>query len=371
MLAATLLCASAAAQQRPLAAKASASPVPLWDVKLSPDPNLSMNFSDNLLLLSTQCDADGNPYASIFSPEEPYRQVAAFTKKGVVTLATNDMTEIPEPNMTSIFIGDSALYALVSGVDNAKKVVVTEHDENGEELKLSRTVGERRDFIARFDLDGSYRGSIKLDAGFRPMQIAVFGSGDFAVAGVDEESVPRAWILNARGQFLTYLELPNDITDYRRKNVEKNFADSEGLDAATDVIAMFAAFYAYHGNILLVRSGNVSPIYEIREGGEAREVRVKAPDGLQIGRLIPSDTNWLIDFRGKLLDKKTDAIYEVSPETGEMMRQYHIESEEGSKDEVSCMVQGSLIGLRHSKGRLTVVRGTAEPHQNKAPPNPQ
>jgi hypothetical protein len=54
-----------------------------------------------------------------------------------------------------------------------------------------------------------------------------------------------------------------------------------------------------------------------------------------------------------------------------MMRQYHIESEEGSKDEVSCMVQGSLIGLRHSKGRLTVVRGTAEPHQNKAPPNPQ
>ena len=111
-------------------------------------------------------------------------------------------------------------------------------------MKGSRTVGERRYYIARFDLDGTYRGAMKLDRGFRTLQLAVFGSGDFAVTGVDENEKPEVEILNSTGQLLAYLNLPKDITE-KPERAEKSFEKLGVGEASIDVIAMFAAFYPY------------------------------------------------------------------------------------------------------------------------------
>ena len=82
--------------------------------------------------------------------------------------------------------------------------------------------------------------------------------------------------------------------------------------------------------MLLVRSSDLSPIYEIREGGEARSIRVKSPNSFAIEHFIPSEVNWMFDFR-KGFDGETDTIYEVSPETGESLGQYRIRSKEGAR----------------------------------------
>jgi hypothetical protein len=222
LLAVALFCISTFAQQKVPLPKAGPLPVPVLDVKLSPDPNLSIALPDNMLVLGTQCDTDGNPYADVMTLAPPFRQTVAFTKKGVVMFATNQMTDIPEAQMLPSFVAGSGVYAIVAGIENAKKEEVTAKDDDGKEVKWIRTSGESRAYIARFDADGSYRGALKLDAGFQPIQLAAFGSGDFAAAGVDENKTPRVGVLNSRGQLLEYLRLPKDITD-RPKSTEKSF----------------------------------------------------------------------------------------------------------------------------------------------------
>jgi hypothetical protein len=353
-----------AAQEKAPPAKPSPPPAPVFDVTLSPDSDLSVGMPDNLPVFSSQCDANGNPYASIITMVAPFRQIIGFTKKGVVTFSTSQMTDIPEPRIGRMFMGETSLYVLVEGTENAKQEEFVSEDETGKETKRSRTVGERRDYIARFDLDGTYRGAVKLDRGFRTMQLAVFGSGDFAIAGTNENEKAEVQILNSTGQLLAYLNLPKDITE-KPERAEKSFEKLGIGDASIGVIAMFAAFYPYHGNVLLVRSGDLSPIYEIREGGEARSVRIKSPDGFAIDHFIPSDKNWMVDFR-KGLAEETDTIYEVSPETGEILGHYRIRGEEGAKDQISCVLQGGdFVGIRHQKAKLTIVRGTAEHTQGR------
>jgi hypothetical protein len=97
LLATALFCMSAAAKQKAPPAKPEPPPVPVFDVKLTPDPNLSIALPDNMLVLWTQCDDVGNPYADVMTLAQPFRQTVAFTRKGVVMFATNQMTDIPEP----------------------------------------------------------------------------------------------------------------------------------------------------------------------------------------------------------------------------------------------------------------------------------
>jgi hypothetical protein len=198
LLAAALLCVSVAAQPKVPPPKPSPPAVPTFDVKLSPDPNLSIGLPDNMLVISTQCDADGNPYVWTLGPSG--RQILGLTPKGVITFATNQMTDIPEPTAGDFFVADSALYVLVAGIENAQREEVIYKDEAGQDTKRLETKGESRDYIARFDSDGSYRGAQKLDAGFRPLQLAAFGSRNFVVAGLDEGKTPRVGLLNSSGQ---------------------------------------------------------------------------------------------------------------------------------------------------------------------------
>jgi hypothetical protein len=129
---------------------------------------------------------------------------------------------------------------------------------------------------------------------------------------------------------------------------------------------MFAQFHAYNGNMLLVRAAIETPIYEIRESGEVRAVRVKLPSGLTMDHLIPSSQNWLIDVRKSVLADESETIYEISPESGEPLRLYRIENKAGLKEALACEGQGTFTGIRHQSGRLTVLRGTAELAKQKA-----
>jgi hypothetical protein len=362
VLAIVLLYALAAGQQNTSPSKTSPSPIPLFEIRLSPDPDSSITFADSSPVVSTQCDANGNPFIKTFGPDG--LQILGFTPKGVIAFATNQMTDIPEARATDFFVTDSALYVLVTGIENARKEEIIYKDEAGQEKKRLETKGDSRDYIARFDRDGSYRGSLKLDFNFHPIQFAAFDSGSFVVAGLDESRVPRVGLLNSNGQLVKYLQLPKDITD-KPKSAEKSFATS-GLSASVDVIAMFAQFHAYSGNMLLVRAGSETPIYEIRESGEVRTVRVKIPNGLTVDHLIPSSRNWFIGVRKSVLADESETIYEISPESGKPLRLYRIENKDGPKEALACEDQGTFSGIRHQQGRLTVLRGTAEPVKQKA-----
>src|SRR6266700_1472397 len=237
----------------------------------------------------------------------------------------------------------------------------------GQESKRVVTKGALRSYIARFDRDGTYKGALKLDSGLRPMQLAAFDSGSFVVAGVDEKKMSRVGLLNSSGQMGEYLQLPKDLTD-RPKSAEKSYAASTGATASVEVIAAFSQFYPHNGKVLLIRGVDTVPLYEIRESGEVRTVRLKLPNGFIVDHLLPSDHNWFFAVRESEFDMKSETFYEVNPENGEPLRHYRIESKNGLEETLACVFQDEFIGIRHKHGRLTVLRGVAEPAKRKASP---
>jgi hypothetical protein len=97
-----------------------------------------------------------------------------------------------------------------------------------------------------------------------------------------------------------------------------------------------------------------------------RAVRVHIPNGLTIDHFISSDRNWFIDAHEGFLSHDGDAIYEVSPENGELLREYRVDIKNNVEESISCEAQSQFVGIRHRDGKLTVLHGIAEPTAKQA-----
>lgn len=355
---ATVVSASAHGQHQHYPDTTSSSSTPVFEVRLSADPSLSVTLPQSLPAIAVQCDSDGAPYVKLLGFDG--LEILGFTSKGVVTFATSQMTDIPQPRIESFFVG-SSVYVLVTGIENARQEEVVYTDEEGKPLKRLETKGEPRDYIARFDRDGSYRGALKLDSDFHPLQVAAFDSGTFVAAGLDGSKKPQVVLLKSSGQILKYLEMPKNLA--RAKRAEKSSSES-GVAWPTDVIAMFTQLYFDDGLVLLVRAGTAL-IYEIQESGEIRAVRTMLPSDMAVDHLVRSDRNWFIAARSNPLDEQSESIYEVHPKTGAVLAKYRILKTNGSSATVSCRNQNSFRGIDHQEGRLTVLNGSAEPAKGK------
>lgn len=341
--------------------------IPVFDVHFSTDSAVSVPLlADYGFGVVRQCGAHGLPYIWLLSQNG--MEVAGFTADGIATFETSKMTDVPEPRTGKFFVSESGVYVLVTGLENARKETVTETDENGKVLgHRTQTTGEPHQYIARFGTDGSYKGAIELDLPFKAYQIAAFESGNFLIAGLDGQKQPRVAAVNSSGQLQTFVELDKDASG-RPKSAQAAFKKSLGDDASMDVVAMFAQFVPYHGNVLLVRSRTSTPIYEIRDGGDARAVKVKAPNGFVVDGMIPSDKGeWLVEFfkpvAGGSLTEGERAVYSVDPESGKLLNQYRFKDKDVY---VACGYQDGFFGFRQQEKRLSMLRGKAEPAQPAA-----
>jgi len=321
-------------------------------------------YRDNLPAIPKQCDSDGNPYVWLFGNNG--MEIVGFTDSKLITLARWQVTDIPDPQFANFTIDSGSVYVLVNALENAKEEKVPYTDERtGKEAAWTRKTGERLQYIARFDRDGQYRGSTKLDHQLRVMQLGVFPSGTFAVAGVDETKTPRVALLSSSGVLIKFLDLGKDITD-KPKSATSSFSTAIGADASPDVIAMFAQFYRSGDKLLLVRSITTTPVFEIRDSGEVHAIRVQALPGHAVDHMIPSDGNWLIDFGAaatKGISQREHVLYEVTSDTGERLHTYRVAADH-ERAYLSCRHGGNFSAIEQRDGRLTLLRGSAE-----APPN--
>src|SRR5262249_54610748 len=157
-----------------------------------------------------------NPYVQVhrFIPPNG-NEVLKFGEKGIVTFETNKISDIIEPKWVADFASDSELDMLIEG--NTRTEQRSKKTENGEDEVYWETTGERRYYIARFDADGSYKGALKLDLPFRPMQLSGFSSGDFLVTGPDDRHVIRLALLDSSGQLLRDIEFANESQESAEK----------------------------------------------------------------------------------------------------------------------------------------------------------
>jgi hypothetical protein len=359
-IAALLLCTTLAAGQksppRKVAPQALArAQLPTYDIVLSPKEDISTSLPDEVGASDEQCDASGNVYFSI--SQNGRNEFLGLTSRGVVSFSAQKIIDIPSPETERAYVTSSGLYVLTTGREPARR----EDQEESDSLKTFLAGQGPRLYIARFDLDGSYKSALKLDFKFISLQLAAFDSGSFLVAGLDEGKAARVALLDSTGQMLKYLELPKDVAD-NPKSASKSFAPF-GLRSeeppSSEEIAMSGWALPYRGAVLFLREADFSRIYEIRNTCEVRMVKIRRPADLAFDGILQSDRNWFAYVK--------DELYEIDPETGELLGHFRVRHANPRQDQLACFVDGKFVGLRHKDGRMTLLTGTVEAAVAKTP----
>jgi hypothetical protein len=365
VLALLLLCASGATQTKGPKTKHDVPkpPPPIFEIKLSEDADFAtMPWANDWPDPgSGNCNGDGNLYVWKWPPGQG---LAGFTPKGIVSFASDKMSDIPTPIAAREFISQSGVYLGVEGTENPKQETEILEDQEGRKLELHRTTGEKHSYIARFDKDGTYKGGIKLDLPFYAYTLAAFASGGLVAQGLDENKIPRVALLDSSAQLIRYLQLSKDMSAVSEIPKEDLKLDDGTTAADVAVVAMSSNFTAFNGKILFLRSLAGSRVYEIQESGQVRMVTIKPPASYGIEGLVATHKNWLVSFRKPNLNGMwSDAehsLFEVDPQNGDLLREYRVKPPDTG---VSCFFEGKFWAVRRGDAKLTVVRGSAEPYR--------
>jgi hypothetical protein len=356
---ALLLCTTlAAGQKSPPQKVAPQAParaqLSTYDIVLSPKEDISTSLPDEVDASDGQCDVSGNVYFSI--SRNGQNEFVGLTSRGVVSFSAQKIIDIPSPETEKAYVTSSGLYVLTAGTEPARK-----DQEESDSLETFLAGKGPSLYIARFDLDGSYKGALKLDFKFVSLQLAAFDSGSFLVAGLDEAKAARVALVDSSGQMLKYVELPKDVAE-NPKAASKSFAPfglrSEEPPSSVE-IAMSGWALPYRGAVVFLREADFSRIYEIRNTGEVRMVKVRKPADLAFDGILQSDRNWFAYAKGEL--------YEIDPETGELLGHFRVRHANPRQDQLACFVDGKFVGLRHKDGKMTLLTGLVEAALAKTP----
>ncbi len=250
--------------------------------------------------------------------------VTIVRNKKTQTISSASISDLTEFNNDSdVFATDSGVYFLLQG----------SKEKPGEPGPGKSPMGipfkDFRNYVARFDLDGTYKGAIELAVKCdlsRPgscelRHLAVFPSGDMLVSESDPEtSTLKVLYLRSSGELVKQIEVPAS-----RKTMDWGDASSNS-DLRHTAQAFLASVYltAVSDNIVVWRGNSNDPVVEIRDGGAVREVPIQTPDGWRFADMVASDDRWVLHFRTENtpptvpMSTDLDAYYEVRPQDGSL-----------------------------------------------------
>jgi hypothetical protein len=304
------------------------------------------------------CGPDDRLYATVFvvRPNAPPGHLMSHNLIGIdrdgrtsLKIGTENITDIQNARWVSFFPTESEIYVLV----RAPKDDDPEHAKprpGGVEALFQKSEHER-EFIVRFDRDGTYRGKTRIDIPISGLQLGVFPNGQFLIAGIDELNHARVVLVKASGQLDRYVEL---------KNLHDN--DPSAANAAEPPIgerlaaAVFSRLIA-NGNEMLLSSRDSSSLFKINATGEAQEVRL--PAEANIVQSVPA--GWLAESS----DSKHGVLARLySPADGSLIREYVFADK---RDLVfGCMSDEEVTFLRKdTDGRLLLIVTSRSSKQGK------
>lgn len=346
------------------------TPLPVFEIALSEDTDYqSLPWTFDKHGVETDCVGDGSVYVLWGG-----KGLVALTPKGVVSFLDEKMTDIPHPSTTFLGMNPSisvlGIAFNVTKIDDAKVKITTWTDDEGRVQTEREATDAAANYIARFDKDGTYKGAIATDElPFLIYKFATFDSGTIIAQGLDRNKVPRIALLDSNAKFLRYIELPKDISTSQDVAVDDLTCNQCMID---DVVSS-SYFIASPGKVLFRRFFIDPPrIYEIQESGQARIVRIKAPEGYDIGSPIRTDGNWFVSFNKPDAHGNRphafDSLLEVDSQTGKPLGEYRMKPPDKMPEtDLSCFFDGEFWGVRQDakEQKLTVVRGTAAPYKGK------
>lgn len=184
-------------------------------------------------------------------------------------------------------------------------------------------------YVAKYQENGDYLGSVELDITFRPLQFGVFGNGELLVVGADQDLLtPRVALVKSNGQFVKFLEMKGDV---HLRNSEGDEQGAAALpetgkrfgDSLRDVLQI-SRISPDGNNLLLVRKGTAAPVFSITPGGEIRSVNLDIPSGYRTDDIKTTGDFWVGVFTRRMTEGGgvEFAINGIDPETGKSLSTY-------------------------------------------------
>lgn len=238
----------------------------------------------------------------------------------ILSARINDLTDF---QIADVFPAESGIYFLLDGTKE-------QPGERGEGKSPSGIpLKDYRYYMARFDLDGSYKGATKLDrecdlsrpGGCEIRHFAVFPSGDMLATEPDPDtSTLRVLYLKSSGETVKQIEVPAS-----RKVLDWGDAHSSpNLEHEAKMYISSVYFTPVGKNIVIWRANSDDPVVEVTQGGGTREVPIQIPDGWRIADMVSSNDRWVVHFRTENtpptvpMSEDRDTYYEVRPQDGSL-----------------------------------------------------
>jgi hypothetical protein len=139
--------------------------------------------------------------------------------------------------------------------------------------------------VAEFDSTGDYQHSVRLDIGFNPLKIAIFGTHEYLLTGDKQRSdgglEAGSAIFDARGRQLRSLRLHADA---EMRSVPSDKKDSDSTErayseAAVAILSGSSLISGDDGRIYLLRGTLKGPLFSIGAGGDVRRIELDPPRG--------------------------------------------------------------------------------------------
>jgi hypothetical protein len=286
------------------------------DVKQVTEPYLSTPIA---------CTPDGSAVVRVGN-DTGLGNILSISRDGkqVVRFGEEKITDIQAPVPAKFFADDRDVYVLVAGRKPKNETLTFKRPDGQIERQQAVII---KDFIAHFRRDGTYVGAIALDLPFEPHQIGAFPNGDFLIAGAIDNTT-RLALVKSNGQFQRFLELEGDI--YVRKG-ENSKEDPGGLPQLAKQFddTFFAAeqdseIVADGQNLLLIRSGQQTPVYSVSPGGSVKSIKLNVPSGFSLWDLKTNGRTWFALYTHKISDSEgvEFSTYSIDPANGKMLAEY-------------------------------------------------
>lgn len=255
--------------------------------------------------------------------------------QNVVRFNAFKVSDIENPKFYQYFVGGSDVYVLTRSSKPTDETIKL-RTPNGDivtQRKLST-----KDYIVQFQRDGAFVKSIALDLPFTPQQIGAFPSGGFLVAGAarDGSLKPIVALLKSDGQLDRYLELKGDIRPAQPDKKEDTkdpvalprwAAHGEENKQSLAVAENLSLIVADGRNLLLLRSGQKTPVFSVSPGGEVRAITPNVPSGFTLYDLRVSQDMWVAVYTHPHSDDPKNAAvdietYALDPSSGKAIARY-------------------------------------------------
>ncbi len=329
---------------------AQAEVIPERTLKFTP-VNSDATVAVSPLTSLAQCDTEGYLFLDMLNPKNlGEHTVVSFRGRESQTYLPSAISDLHDLFISEFFPSKSKVGFLVRGTK----------DQPGSPGPGKSPAGiawsSYHNYVAEFDRNGSYKGSIELPVSYHLSHLAIFPSGEFLVAGYDQlNSTVRVLLLSPSGQMVRTIDLPGARTpaagDAPPRSVEAARATRELMGSIM--------FTPYNEDILVWRANNNDPVLDVSSGGGVREVPLQAPPGFVFAGMIPSNDRWVGHFR-------VQSARENSPFTSETYSYFELHPQDASisaklliagdlPQSLACESDGSYITYKLDKDNKLVL----------------